>query len=91
MWTGATVNVGWSRAADDAVVYSILQDCIAAVDAYAQSLGVYDSFQFLNDAFQLQQPLKSYGAGSYNKLKSASLQYDPSGVFQHLVPGGFKL
>ena len=91
VWIGATVNIGWSRAEDDSAVYSILEDCVAAITEYAQTMGVYGSFQFLNDAFQSQQPLQSYGTGSYGKLKSASLQYDPSGVFQHLVPGGFKL
>ncbi|ROT40790.1 oxidase/Diels-Alderase [Sodiomyces alkalinus F11] len=87
----AAINIGWSQESDDATVNEILVDCLAAVDAYAVAQGVFDSFRFINDASPHQQPLQSFGTQSYNSLRSASQRYDSSGLFQKLVPGGFKL
>jgi hypothetical protein len=38
-----------------------------------------------------QDPLASYGAENVKKMKAAAKKYDPQGVFQNLVPGGFKI
>lgn len=38
-----------------------------------------------------QDPLASYGPESVKKMKAAAKKYDPFGVFQKLVPGGFKI
>jgi len=45
----------------------------------------------LNYADNTQDPLASYGSASVKKMKAAAKKYDPSGVFQKLVPGGFKI
>ncbi|RYP51844.1 hypothetical protein DL768_002920 [Monosporascus sp. mg162] len=87
----AAVNIGWSLESDDDTVYQILQDCVAAVDEYVKVQGVFDGFRFINDAYTNQQPFRSYGEDSWSRLKDVHQQYDPMGVFQHLVPGGFKL
>ena len=88
--TGATVNIGWASESDDAVVGQILEDAVAAVDEFAKQRGIFDPFRFINDAAPWQQPLQSHGA-SFQRLQSASKEYDPEGVFQTLVPGGFKV
>ncbi|KAF7538399.1 hypothetical protein G7054_g2974 [Neopestalotiopsis clavispora] len=87
----ATVNIGWALEADDETVGQILEDMVEAVDAYAKGKGLFDTFRFLNDAAPWQKPLQSFGESSFSRLQSASEEYDPSGVFQRLVPGGFKL
>ncbi|KAI1389021.1 oxidase/Diels-Alderase [Hypoxylon trugodes] len=86
-----SIDIGWSLAADDATVDGILRDCLAAVEDYTRSRGVYKPFLFLNDAHASQNPLQSYGQDSFDRLKVASLAYDPTQMFQTLVPGGFKL
>lgn len=88
---GATINIGWAHESDDETVYQIRDDCIAAMDEYAKARQVFDAYRFFNDAAPGQQPLQSYGKESYDRLKTASEKYDPEGVFQRIVPGGFKL
>lgn len=48
-------------------------------------------FEYLNYAGPHQSPLASYGADNLNFLRQISKKYDPTGVFQSKVPGGFKL
>ena len=48
-------------------------------------------FQYINYAFQDQDPLGRYGPTALGKIKAASKKYDPGQVFQKLVPGGWKL
>lgn len=78
-------------AQDDAEAESIMLDALAEVEEYTKSRGLHLPFYFLNDAFSTQMPLQSYGAVTYGKLQAASRKYDPTRVFQELVPGGFKL
>lgn len=88
---GFTLNIGWLLAEDDEAVYQIMKETMARVEEYTKSHQVYDPFLFLNDAFASQNPFAGYGDSRYNMLKAASKKYDPHGVFQRLVPGGFKL
>ncbi|KAI2785053.1 oxidase/Diels-Alderase [Daldinia loculata] len=89
LWVG--INIGWSLEKDDAAVYKILQDSLAAVESYTKARKVHLPFVFLNDAWAGQKPFVSYGQQSHNKLKAASKKYDRSQMFQRLVTGGFKL
>lgn len=91
MGLGATINVGWALESDSETVYQIVKDCVAAVDSFAKKNNVFDQFRFTNDASPYQKPLQSYGAGALDRLKRTSRKYDPTGVFQTLVPGGFKV
>ncbi|UJO21579.1 uncharacterized protein CLAFUR5_09318 [Fulvia fulva] len=43
---------------------------------------------FMNDAMYNQQPLQSYGQGTYQRLKQIQQQRDPKGLFSRT--GGFK-
>jgi hypothetical protein len=38
-----------------------------------------------------QDPFQTYGEASIREMREAMVKYDPSGVFQTRVPGGFKL
>jgi hypothetical protein len=44
-----------------------------------------------NYAGGIQDVFSSYGQSSIQFMKEVSSRYDPAGVFQKLVPGGFKL
>lgn len=68
-----------------------MENTLANMTSYAKSLGLWDEFIFLNDAGFYQDPLHSYGQDNFELMKAAQQAYDPTGVFQSLLPGGFKL
>jgi FAD/FMN-containing dehydrogenase len=45
----------------------------------------------MNYASQFQDVVASYGKENQERLKRVARKYDPTGVFQRLVPGYFKL
>ena len=57
----------------------------------AREMGLLHNFVYLNYANQVQDPITSYGRENVAGLKKAAERYDPRGVFQRQVPGGFKL
>lgn len=58
--------------------YSVEQD--AAVE-----------WEYLNYADFTQDPLSTYGKENVDYLKEVATKYDPEGVFQTRMPGGFKI
>lgn len=68
-----------------------LKDLVKMVEDITKKEGVYHPYKYLNFAASFQDPLGSYGKKELKKLKKVAHKYDPSGVFQTLVPGGFKL
>lgn len=59
--------------------------------SYLHGAGALKDFQYINYAFQDQDPLGGYGKAALGKIEAAAAKYDPGRVFQDLVPGGFKL
>jgi hypothetical protein len=57
----------------------------------AVEMGLLHEFQYLNYADPSQDPIGSYGEENASFLREVSKKYDPRGVFQRQVPGGFKL
>jgi len=57
----------------------------------ANEAGKLHRYIFPNYAFWKDDVMKGYGERSLEKLKETSREYDPEGVFQKAVPGGFKL
>lgn len=57
----------------------------------AEELGVRRQWLALTYADSWQDPLGSYGEESVREMWEVSRAYDPEGVFQRQVPGGFKL
>ena len=60
-------------------------------DEAARDMGLLHDFVYLNYANQAQNPISTYGAENVARLKKAAERYDPRGIFQRQVPGGFKL
>ena len=67
------------------------QKLVQSINDLASSMGMLHKFQYINYADPSQGPLDSYGPQNVQRLKEASRRYDPKGVFQTQVPGGFKL
>lgn len=89
--TVVLLTAGFTNASDLPTVTAAATELFARNDAYAASVRTLHSYQYLNYAYKTQKPIEGYGAAEVAKLKAASLKYDPTQVFQKLVPGGFKL
>lgn len=68
-----------------------LKDFVKLIEGIAKEEGVLHQFKYLNFAASFQDPFDGYGREVAGKLKAVAKKYDPSGVFQKRVPGGFKL
>lgn len=60
-------------------------------NAAANGMGLLHDFVYLDYANQAQDPIATYGRENIASLKRVADRYDPRGVFQRQVPGGFKL
>ncbi|KAK7977182.1 hypothetical protein PG988_004672 [Apiospora saccharicola] len=85
------VAVAWGQATDDALVDRVTREVVGQIDAAAQRLGQHNRYKFLNYAAPWQDVVGGYGPQSQARLRQASKVYDPRGVFQKKVPGGFKV
>lgn len=61
------------------------------VNKVAKEMGLLKGVVYTNYADASQRPLKSYGKENGEFLRKVARKYDPEGVFQRKVPGGFKL
>ncbi|KAL7934089.1 hypothetical protein V8C35DRAFT_303167 [Trichoderma chlorosporum] len=81
----------WPNSSSSDTIYQKGREAFTAIKAVAEQKGELRNFEYLNYAGPHQTPLASYGAESLDFLRQVSKKYDPTGVFQHKVPGGFKL
>ncbi|KAL2136869.1 hypothetical protein VTI74DRAFT_595 [Chaetomium olivicolor] len=81
----------WPDSASNSAVNQVAQQAISTVESRAEADGLLRKFQYLNYAAPYQTPLASYGTENLEFLKRVSSKYDPHGLFQDCVPGGFKL
>lgn len=84
-------NVMWSNIADDARVLGAYSRLVARADAEAKRRNLYEDYIYMNYGSQFQAVIPSYGAANQQRLKQVSSKYDPTGVYQRLQPGYFKL
>lgn len=85
------MGLAWNKASDDATVMKFAATVIKLVKSEARAKGLDNDYIYLNYASQYQDPINSYGAANVRKLGAVSRKYDPTGVFQKLSPGGFKV
>ncbi|KAF7540345.1 hypothetical protein G7054_g1500 [Neopestalotiopsis clavispora] len=71
--------------------FPILSVAVQELEDFAKQVNGHVGFRYLNYADGSQDPLASYGADNIRKMKAAAAKYDPNGVFQKRVPGGFKI
>lgn len=64
---------------------------LAEIEAYAESLGAAIEFRYGNYCDGSQDPFATYGEENLKHMREVSRKYDPQGVFQFRVPGGFKV
>jgi hypothetical protein len=85
------LTVSWDTSADDARIEAHSKDLFKKAEAAAKKLRLYNQYLYLNYAASWQDPLSGYGAANKARLQAVSKKYDPRGIFQKQVPGGFKL
>ncbi|KAL3443133.1 hypothetical protein BJX65DRAFT_312153 [Aspergillus insuetus] len=76
---------------NDTLVAPVLKKAVGEVEAYARSIGGDRDFLYLNYCDPTQDPLRAYGEQNVRIMKDVATRYDPDGVFQTRVPGGFKI
>lgn len=81
----------WASTSANALVQQTAQTIMQKANEAAREMGMLHEFVYLNYANQDQNPISTYGRGNVASLKGAAAKYDPRGVFQRQVPGGFKL
>lgn len=81
----------WKNKSDDEKILEIARGVLETIEKDAASRGTAVPYKYLNYAFNFQDPFGSYGTENKKKLQEASKRYDPEGLFEKGVPGGFKL
>lgn len=71
--------------------HALLKEMGAKVTDFAKSVQGEMDFIYLNYADVDQDPLGTYGASNIQLMKDVAAKYDPTGVFQTHIPGGYKI
>ncbi|KAF2400505.1 FAD-binding domain-containing protein [Trichodelitschia bisporula] len=85
------VQIGWVGQGNDDAVREWSRGFIKAAQDLAKTMGVYSPYVYANYAAEWQDVIGGYGEEARAHLERVSKLYDPKGVFQKRVPGGFKL
>lgn len=81
----------WHDVVYDSIMFDAAQRWVTEAKEATEMLGASNPFVYLNFALASQKPFCSYGAENVAFLRKTAKEYDPDGVFQTLVPGGFKI
>jgi len=85
----AQITGTWKDEKNTAAIEDTAVQLISDVEAAARAEGRQTEYVYLNYAHSGQ---KVFGEGDrLDRLKDVSKRYDPDGIFQRCVPGGFKL
>lgn len=76
---------------DIPVAHEAAQETVARINHATHLAGTNSDFLYLNYAGEFQDPIAGYGDDSVAFLQATSERYDPGGVFQSRMPGGFKI
>ena len=85
------LSITWNLPQDDQLVNNVAKGLLLGIEVATKTSGHFKSYKYLNYAANFQNPIASYGQGSVANLRQVSKKYDPTGLFQTSVPGGFKL
>ncbi|KAH8724638.1 hypothetical protein GQ44DRAFT_727706 [Phaeosphaeriaceae sp. PMI808] len=85
------IYISWKGAQQNTLFKAAGADLVKQISYYAKSIGANNSYLYLGYADGAQGRVTSYGMDNVQKMKTAGEKYDPSGVFQNLVSGGFKI
>ncbi|CEJ89643.1 hypothetical protein VHEMI05474 [[Torrubiella] hemipterigena] len=81
----------WNNPSLDDMVSDARQTFLDKANQIAKANGADSPFVYINYAGYNQNPLCGYGKENVDFLRQVANKYDPSGVFQKQMPGGFKI
>jgi hypothetical protein len=81
----------WKNKEDSDKIHETFKGVIESIDKDAATRGTAVPYKYTNYAAPFQDPIGSYGEENKGRLQAASKKYDPEGLFQKGVPGGWKL
>jgi hypothetical protein len=87
----ALVSISWSNKADDERLRKFATTIMEHSVKAAKAKGKDHPYLYMNYASSAQDPVAGYGAANQARLRAISKKYDPSGAFEKLQPGYFKL
>jgi FAD/FMN-containing dehydrogenase len=85
------IALRWIDTADDSRLNQFAATVKDRAVAAAKAAGKHEDYLYMNYASPWQDPVAGYGAANKAKLQRISEKYDPTGVFEKLQPGYFKL
>lgn len=85
------LSCDWVSKDDDDLINGIAKSILDYGNQLGDELGVSEPYIFLNYGANDQPVIQGYGRDNVDKLLAVSRKYDPTGVFQKQVPGGFKV
>lgn len=88
---GAYATLGWESPDDDSDAMDLLVRMGQGFGSAAAHHNSQIRYLFMNDAYDGQPVLSSYGAENVQKLRDISKKYDPDQIFQRLQNGGWLL
>lgn len=83
--------LNWKDQSKKGMFQAAANQFVSDIEEFARSIGKDSPFKYLNYAHEDQNPLSTYGAENIAKMRAASAKYDPQGIFQTMVSGGFKV
>jgi hypothetical protein len=81
----------WDDAADDDECTSLLRKWTYEAEAMERQQGRHHPFKYMNYSHAEQDVISGFGEENKAFLHEVAAKYDPTGVFQNLQPGAFKL
>ncbi|KAE9962582.1 hypothetical protein BLS_000165 [Venturia inaequalis] len=84
-------SLSWSETGDDALFIDLGLMLTDGIAKFAAEHDTAVDYLYLNYADEDQDPLSGYGDEKVVFMKEVAGRYDPLGVFQTLLPGGFKI
>lgn len=76
---------------NEAKALPIMQNWTDSLALYSESAGGSFNWNYLNYAYENQDPMATAGSDNIAAMQAVSAKYDPDGVFQKLRTSGFKI
>ena len=85
------LSATWDDGRDNTRVSEAADNLLDGIIGAAKAVGTFNRFIDVNHANKGQDPIAGYGPEVGEQLRAVKRKYDPLGIFQTAVPGGFKL
>ncbi|KAJ4359866.1 uncharacterized protein N0V89_000422 [Didymosphaeria variabile] len=83
--------LSWSEAKDDELFINQGLALTNGIQKFTEEHDTAVEYLYLNYADKDQDPLSAYGADKVAFMKKVAKKYDPLGIYQRLLPGGFRI